>query len=149
MYRLDKAGLSPCASRPAALWTTHVSFRHGVFLSINPSSPVIGQVLRLPIGHPPWMSPLSTSPTSGSKLLGGDPARSVGSSQKEGLGTEFAAVVTEDQIEAETTYQTGTVLHRQRISINRYTGRIENLVIIGKRELVHHGLCRQLLGRMF
>jgi len=50
---------------------------------------------------------------------------------------------------SETEYQIGALLHRERITINRYTGKIENLVVIGNGELVHHGLCKQLPGRMF
>jgi hypothetical protein len=69
--------------------------------------------------------------------------------RKEGLGAEFAAVVTDEQIEAETEYQIGNLPHRQRITINRYTGKIENFVVIGKGELVHYGLCTPLPNRLF
>ncbi|MBR1227252.1 hypothetical protein JQ600_20190 [Bradyrhizobium sp. AUGA SZCCT0176] len=102
-----------------------------------------------------WSSTLDvatmrTSPTSGSKLITVEilQGRS-GRLKKEGLGAEFAAVVTDEQIEAETEYQIGALRHRERITINRYTGKIENFVVIGKGELVHHGVCKQLPGRMF
>lgn len=69
--------------------------------------------------------------------------------KKEGLGAEFAAIITDEQIEAETAYQIGNLPHRQRITINRYTGKIENWIVIGKAELVHYGLCKQLPSRLF
>jgi hypothetical protein len=69
--------------------------------------------------------------------------------KKEGLGAEFEAVITDEQIVAETAYQIGSVPHRERITISRYTGKIENIVVIGKTELVHYGQCKQLPGRMF
>ena len=93
---------------------------------------------------------MKTSPTSGSKLISVEVLQGrSGRLKKEGLGAEFAAVVTDGQIEAETEYQIGALLHRERITINRYTGKIENFVVIGNGELVHHGVCKQLPGRMF
>jgi hypothetical protein len=127
----------------------------GVFLMINLSSHAVGQtnpVLRLQCD---WSSTLEVatmrmSPTSGSKLISVEVLQGrSGRLKKEGLGAEFAAVVTDEQIEGETEYQIGGLPHRERITINRYTGKIENLVVIGKGELVHYGLCKQLPGRMF
>ncbi|QHO76877.1 hypothetical protein ACH79_33810 [Bradyrhizobium sp. CCBAU 051011] len=126
-----------------------------VFLMINLSSDGVGQnnpALRLQCD---WLSTLDvatmrTSPTSGSKLISVEVLQGrAGRLKKEGLGAEFAAVVTDEQIEAETEYQMGALRHRERITINRYTGKIDNFIVIGKAELVHHGLCKQLPGRMF
>ncbi len=69
--------------------------------------------------------------------------------KKEGLGAEFAAVVTDEHIEAETAYEVSNIALRERIAINRYTGQIENWVVIGKAELINYGLCRQLPIRLF
>ena len=96
------------------------------------------------------VSTMRNSPTSGSKLIAVEVLQGrSGRLKKEGLGAEFAAVVTDEQIEAETEYQIGALRYRERITINRYTGKIENFVVIGNGELVHYGVCKQLLGPMF
>lgn len=93
---------------------------------------------------------MRTSPTSGSKLISVEVLQGrSGRLAKEGLGAEFTAVVTDEQIEAKTEYQIGALRHRERIRIHRHTGKIENLVVIGNAELVHYGVCKQLPGRLF
>jgi hypothetical protein len=102
-----------------------------------------------------WSSSLDTetmkmSPTAGSKMItvAVGPDKS-GRLRKEGLGAEFTAAVTDEEIDAKTEYEIGQLRYRERIKINRYTGAIENWVLIGKEGLVHYGTCKQLPNRLF
>jgi hypothetical protein len=90
------------------------------------------------------------SGTSGSTMITVDVGQdNSGRLRKEGLGAEFAAVITDEKIDAKTEYEMANQRYRERIKINRFTGAIESWFLIGKEGLVHYGTCKQLPNRLF
>jgi hypothetical protein len=90
------------------------------------------------------------SGTSGSKMITVHIGRdNSGRLQKEGLGAEFTAVITDEEINAETEYEMANKRYRELIKINRFTGAIESWFLIGKEGLVHYGTCKQRPNRLF
>ena len=91
--------------------------------------------------------------TTGTKLITIHlPQRGKAVLHKEGLGAAFHAGVTTEQIEAETTYKIGPIQHREQIIINRFTGTIENRILLGDPPtdgIVHYGKCKALPSRLF